>query len=247
MSKNKPTLLFYISVCLTVLLFCAIIFISLLVSNLNTDENRFNTLSKKVEKMSICDSITKQELSKLQFKEDYYIQQQSNNTTLILTVFGVTVVVFGVFSYTLFESRINEHKNYYSDKISEQDSKHSSLEIHLNVLLKNIASDKAYENLIKAKENYLKQNYDWYVYFTLEAVNDFSEYFTLTKEQSLKDFTIENQITILKEVVDSIEKLNITVKNLEPTVTQKYITNIMRFNSVEITNLICKIKSHILD
>ena len=63
----------------------------------------------------------------------------------------------------------------------------------------------------------------------------------------MKDFTTENQITILKDVVKNIEENNITVKNLEPTVTQKYITNILRFQNVEITNLVCKIKSIILD
>ena len=191
--------------------------------------------------------ITNQDIEKQQFKEDYYIEQQSSDTSLILTVFGVTAIVFGVFSYTLFESRINEHKNYYSDKIADQDNKYSILKFHLDDLLKNIASDKAYENMIKAKENYIKQNYEWYIYFSLEAVSNFSEYFMLTDNQELKNFTTESQITLLKDVVKNINENSITVKNLEHSVTQKYITNILRFQNIEITNLICKIKSVILD
>ena len=191
--------------------------------------------------------ITNQDIEKQQFKEDYYIEQQSSDTSLILTVFGVTAIVFGVFSYTLFESRINEHKNYYSDKIADQESKYSILKFHLDDLLKNIASDKAYENMIKAKENYIKQNYEWYIYFSLEAVSNFSEYFMLTDNQELKNFTTESQITLLKDVVKNINENSITVKNLEHSVTQKYITNILRFQNIEITNLICKIKSVILD
>ena len=159
----------------------------------------------------------------------------------------MTAIVFGVFSYTLFESRINEHKNYYSDKIADQESKYSILKFHLDDLLKNIASDKAYENMIKAKENYIKQNYEWYIYFSLEAVSNFSEYFMLTDNQELKNFTTESQITLLKDVVKNINENSITVKNLEHSVTQKYITNILRFQNIEITNLICKIKSVILD
>ena len=164
--KNKPTLLFYISVSLTILLFCSIIIIGILLSKLNFDNNKYHTLFKYIQKTEI----TNQDIEKQQFKEDYYIEQQSSDTSLILTVFGVTAIVFGVFSYTLFESRINEHKNYYSDKIADQESKYCILKFHLDDLLKNIASDKAYENMIKAKENYIKQNYEWYIYFSLEAV-----------------------------------------------------------------------------
>ncbi len=53
--KNKPTLLFYVSVCLTLLLFCSIIFIALLFNKIETDKNRFNVLSKQIEKTAICD------------------------------------------------------------------------------------------------------------------------------------------------------------------------------------------------
>ena len=241
--KNKPTLLFYISVSLTILLFCSIIIIGILLSKLNFDNNKYHTLFKYIQKTEI----TNQDIEKQQFKEDYYIEQQSSDTSLILTVFGVTAIVFGVFSYTLFESRINEHKNYYSDKIADQESKYCILKFHLDDLLKNIASDKAYENMIKAKENYIKQNYEWYIYFSLEAVSNFSEYFMLTDNQELKNFTTESQITLLKDVVKNINENSITVKNLEHSVTQKYITNILRFQNIEITNLICKIKSVILD
>ena len=241
--KNKPTLLFYISVSLTILLFCSIIIIGILLSKLNFDNNKYHTLFKYIQKTEI----TNQDKEKQQFKEDYYIEQQSSDTSLILTVFGVTAIVFGVFSYTLFESRINEHKNYYSDKIADQESKYCILKFHLDDLLKNIASDKAYENMIKAKENYIKQNYEWYIYFSLEAVSNFSEYFMLTDNQELKNFTTESQITLLKDVVKNINENSITVKNLEHSVTQKYITNILRFQNIEITNLICKIKSVILD
>ena len=247
MKNQNPNLSYYIASCLTLLLLILIIIISFLCSKINSDTNRFNNLEKQIEKLAVCDPLTVSELSKQQFKEDYYIQQQSNDTTLILSVFAVTVIIFGFSSFALFDSRVNEHKNYYAEKIKEQDSKYSILKFHLDDLLKNVASDKAHDNLVKAKEYYLKQNYDWYIYFSLEAVNNFSEYFMLTDNQELKDFTIENQITTLKDVVKNIEENKIMVKNLEPTVTQKYITNILRFQNVEITNLVCKIKSVILD
>ena len=245
--KNKQPLLYYISVSLTCLLFCSIIFIAILLNKLNTDENRFNILSKQIEKTAICDTETIKELSQQRFKEDYYITQESSNTNLILSVFAVITFLFGLFSYSLFESRVNEHKKYYEQKIEEQDSKHEVLVTHLNDLLQNIATDKAYENLIKAKDYYLKQDYDWYIHFSLEAVNSFSEYFFLTDNQELKDFITENQIKNLKDVVKNIEENNIIVKNIEPIVTQNYITNILRFKNTEITSLVCKIKSVILE
>lgn len=218
MKNQKPNLSYFIASSLTLLLITSVIIVFYICSKIDLDTNRFNILTKQIEKLAVCDPLTVGELSKQQFKEDYYIQQQSNDTTLILSVFAITVILFGFSSFALFESRINDHKNYYADKISEQDSKYSILKFHLDDLLKNIASDKAYENLIKAKGYYLKQDYDWYIYFSLEAVNNFSEYFMLTDSQELKDFTTENQITILKDVVKNIEENNITVKNLEPNV-----------------------------
>lgn len=217
---------------------------------MNSDENRFNTLSKQIEKTSVCDVVTMQELSKQQFKEDYYINQQSNDTTLVLTVFGVTVVFFGLFSYALFESRINEHKNYYANKIEEQDRKYSVYKTHLDDLLKSIASDKGYENKIKANESYVKNEYDWFIYYTFEAVSDFSDYFVIVKKEQfseeLQSLIITNQITFLQDVLIKIEGIQ-DINDFEPSVTNDYVTKIKRFKSIEIDKMIAKLYSKLLD
>ena len=249
--KNKQPLLYYISVSLTCLLFCSVIFIAILLNKLNTDENRFNILSKQIEKTAICDTETIKELSQQRFKEDYYITQESNNTTLILSVFGVIVVFFGISSFTLFEARVNEQKKYYEQKISKQESEHSSLKIHFENLLMDVASKEGYENLQKANELFYSKHYDWFVYHIISSVKYFSDYYVIIEKrentQSLISNLLEQQILHLNEAIDKLKDINTDIKDLEPNVTHSYIQDIQRFNSVEISKSVSKLYGKISD
>lgn len=92
--------------------------------------NRIDTLSKSVERISLSDSTyISIEVDKMRFKEDYYIQQQSKDTTLILTVFGLLTIVFGYFSFNSFrkevENVVNEVKEDYNIYVKKyEDEKH---------------------------------------------------------------------------------------------------------------------------
>ena len=245
MSK-KPTLLFYVSVTLTLLLFCSIIFIFILISKVNSDNNRFNTLSKQIENISICDESTIQQLSKQQFKEDYFINQQNKDTTLILTVFGVTVVFFGFFSYSLFESRINEHKKHYSSKIEEQDRKYGTLKFHFESLLIDITSKEGYENAYKSNESLFNEDYGWYVYYILASVKYFSDYYEILKKRkgskNLKSTIYDIQVKRLNDALSEVSEIN-SIPNLNSELIQSYIKDIQRFDSTEINDLAFKLYS----
>ena len=248
--KNKQPLLYYISVSLTCLLFCSVIFIAILLNKLNTDENRFNILSKQIEKTAICDTETIKELSQQRFKEDYYITQESNNTNLILSVFAVTTFLFGLFSYSLFESRINEHKKYYEQKIEEQDRKYSIHKVHFENLLMDVASKEGYENLQKADDMFENQQYNWYIYYIISSVKYFSDYYIEVQKrensQSLILTLLEQQISHLNEAIDKLKNIY-NIKDLEPKLTHSYIQDIQRFNSIEISKLVSKLYSKIND
>ncbi len=248
--KNKQPLLYYISVSLTCLLFCSVIFIMILLNKLNTDENRFNTLAKQIEKTAICDTETIKELSQQRFKEDYYITQESNNTNLILSVFAVTTFLFGLFSYSLFESRINEHKKYYEQKIEEQDRKYSIHKVHFENLLMDVASKEGYENLQKADDMFENQQYNWYIYYIISSVKYFSDYYIEVQKrensQSLILTLLEQQISHLNEAIDKLKNIY-NIKDLEPKLTHSYIQDIQRFNSIEISKLVSKLYSKIND
>lgn len=248
--KNKQPLLYYISVSLTCLLFCSVIFIAVLLNKLNTDENRFNTLSKQMEKTAVCDTETIKELSQQRFKEDYYITQESNNTSLILSVFAVTTFLFGLFSYSLFESRVNEHKKYYEQKIEEQDRKYSIHKVHFENLLMDVASKEGYENLQKADDMFENQQYNWYIYYIISSVKYFSDYYIEVQKrensQSLISTLLEQQISHLNEAIDKLKNIY-NIKDLEPKVTHSYIQDIQRFNSIEISKLVSKLYSKITD
>ena len=249
--KNKQPLLYYISVSLTCLLFCSVVFIAILLNKLNTDENRFNILSKQIEKTAICDTETIKELSQQRFKEDYYIAQESSNTNLILSVFAVITFLFGLFSYSLFESRVNEHKKYYEQKIEEQDRKYSIHKVHFENLLMDVASKEGYENLQKANELFYSKHYDWFVYHIISSVKYFSDYYVIIEKrentQSLISNLLEQQILHLNEAIDKLKDINTDIKDLEPNVTHSYIQDIQRFNSVEISKLVSKLYGKISD
>lgn len=248
MLKNKQSLLFYISICLTTLLFSAVIAISVLINKQETDENRFNVLSKQIEKSAICDENTLKELSQQRFKEDYYISQESNNTTLILSVFGIVVILFGLFSFSIFESRINEYKAYYNNKIGEQDNKYKILKKDFENLFKEISSKEGYENEQKANDAFNDGNFDWYVYYVLSSIKFFSDYYCIIKSrentESLSGEVIKQQIEKLEKTIKKLENEH-NIKDLSPTVTHSYIQDIQRFNSVEISKLVSKLYSKI--
>lgn len=49
--------------------------------------------------------------SEKSFKEDYYIQQQSHNTTLILTCFGIGMTIFSFLTYFGMDEKLKHTKN----------------------------------------------------------------------------------------------------------------------------------------
>ncbi|MBA9072591.1 hypothetical protein GGR22_000717 [Flavobacterium gossypii] len=73
------------------------------INNLNS---KIDSLSGRLEKSAICDTETLKELSKQQYKEDFYLNQLSNSTTLILSVIGFALVLAGVSSYFIIDEKL---------------------------------------------------------------------------------------------------------------------------------------------
>ena len=113
-------------------------------------------------------------------------------------------------------------------------------------LLQTLISEEGYDNSHKALTHFKDMEYDWFIYYTLESVKHFSDYYVLAKKkegsENLSNSVITNQIDILNDALKKTENVE-KLKDFEPELTQSYIKDIQRFNSVEITKLVSKLYS----
>jgi hypothetical protein len=134
----------YIHLYYSSLLFILIVFVSIEYHNNNVLESRINSLNKNSIDFK----------SEKTFKEDFYITQQSRDTTLLLFVFSALVGIIGLFTYTniveSFRNSIDEIKADNVNQKAERDKYHNNfilLESELNYQTGLIYSERASEFL----------------------------------------------------------------------------------------------------
>lgn len=147
---SKYIHLFYSSI-----LFILIVFVSIEYHNNNVLESRINSLNKNSIDFK----------SEKTFKEDFYITQQSKDTTLLLFVFSALVGIIGLFTYTniieSFRSSIDEIKADNVNQKTERDKYHNNfilLESELNFQTGLIYSERASEFLKTNVRNSIVQS-----------------------------------------------------------------------------------------
>ncbi len=234
----------YILLILSILLIISIITVGFLYSKNNSLENRINTLSKQIEETSVCDEGTMQELAKRQFKEDYYIQQQNKDTSLILFIFGLVVTSFGLVSFSIFNTRIKQVVKENEDKHEEHLTNYKDFEHKLSDFKYDFYMLQASVNMEKAIE--FNTNPHWHIYYTLLGVSYYSEAFEWNrklKRQSLMDSSINHQKSVLTDLVEFIN--NNTKQTLPKTTFLYCLNNIRRFNNEEINILVSKIHTSV--
>lgn len=179
----------YTSVVLAIIIFTIAIFTAMNFHNIDTLESRINTVKKYYK----LDS-NKLKSEKL-FKEDYYILQQSRDTTLLLAVFGAVGLLVGFFTYqnvhSRFDLKVAEISTQYDQKAIElknevtkykkewnklQD-KLDDLKIHFYIDNVNLSRELAESHFSKReKENYLM--------YTIRAASKFADLIRFLKEKS---------------------------------------------------------------
>ena len=122
--KNTLLNLLYSFCIITLLVFSVIAY-----HNNNILESRINSLTKNSIDFN----------SEKTFKEDYYIKQQGNDTTLLLVVFPILVGFVSIFTFANVVQKLGATKTEIENKIKEKeaewDEQHkrlNSLEIDLN-------------------------------------------------------------------------------------------------------------------
>lgn len=158
----------------------------------NNLHSRVDTLNSKFSKMSVCDEATMREFANQQYKEDFYLTQLGDSTTLILSVIGFALILAGLFSFkhidekfknfeTIITSKIEENKemikaqddriNNFINSINEKEVKSSENFKSLRSEMLSFKNDLDYE-LVTIKENDAKQSlgyndFENYLFYTL--------------------------------------------------------------------------------
>lgn len=234
----------YILLILSILLIISIISVGFLYSKNNALENRINTLSKQIEETAVCDMDTMQELAKRQFKEDYYIQQQNKDTSLILFIFGLVVTSFGLVSFSIFNTRIKQVVKENEDKHEEHLTNYKDFEHKLSSFKYDFYNLQASINMEKAIE--LNTNPYWHIYYTLLGVNYYSEAFKWDKKLNRKDLMNSNISRQKVVLTDLVEFINKNTKQVLPKTTLLYcLDNIRGFNNEDINILVSKIHTSV--
>jgi len=124
--------------------------IAIVISYHNNDvlESRISTINKHLYKDLTVDTLA----SEKTFKEDYYIEQQSRDTTLILTVFGVLAGLVSLFTFLSIERRLTTFKEEVKEK-----QKNYQIEVSKKQKWHNKKLKKVKKNLW---ETYLKMSYE---------------------------------------------------------------------------------------
>lgn len=165
------------------LLLGAVIIILLVVSTILFSynkglNNRINVISKSIERISSSDSTyVSMEVEKMRFKEDYYIQQQSKDTALILTVFGLITIVFGYLSFNSFRKEVENVVDEIQKNYDVYVEKYKNQEHNLKVLGNDIKRIYAFSAIDGAKKDLKEGDMVNYTIFQLTALKHLCDIF----------------------------------------------------------------------
>lgn len=228
-----------IYILLSLIITSLLVIIAILYSKNQSFDNRLNTLFKGIEASHQNDSIiTQKESYKAQFKEDYYIQQQSNDTTLILCVFGFVVVIFGFLSYNSFIHQIEFTVNKMETKYDDHLKKYDGYEHKLNSLMSEFYESQASFNLERAKDCVRNKEDDWHVYYTLLGISYYAD--RLKIETGTPQYSTTQTILVkhaddyLGITLDMLNKVG-SVRNIDDELIRKYIQKIEKLESVDVS------------
>lgn len=176
------------------ILIALIILVCIEYHNNNVLESRINSLNKNSIDFS----------SEKTFKEDFYITQQSRDTTLLLVVFPVLVGIVSLLTYINITERhrniIEEIKTETHKQKSENDSYHKKfvlLESELNFQTGLIYSERASKNILIDINSSIVQS--------LSAMEKFASCIVsenyINKEHATK--SLENELDFLSKIIEN--------------------------------------------
>lgn len=227
--------------------------IAVVISYHNNDvlESRINTINTHLYKDLSVNTLT----SEKTFKEDYYIEQQSRDTTLILTVFAILAGLVSLFTFlsierrfTTFKEEVKEVQKNYQIEVSKKQKLHNK---KLKKVKKNLWETylKMSFEFIEIKRNSASKslnngNHEDYVINSFECAVHYSIAYMFDKNV--------DRGKILSELITFLNSLNTYLKHSPITIDlefqsdiKKDINYINKINNSEVYNLLNSIYSRL--
>lgn len=202
--------------------------------NSNVLESRINSLNKNGKDFN----------SEKTFKEDYYIKQQSSDTTLLLVVFPIIVGFIALFTYKDIFQKVVAYETKIQTKIEEQETEWNKNHSLILELKARMDLDSSQSNFSHSSYFFHEEDYEYYITSFLDGVK-FKVYHSLwmsDKFPDTKDILVKEVILQLKRFLKIINTIEIpeTLSNFQLTELNKEIRKI---NNDEVDNLLSLIYS----
>lgn len=234
--------------CITIIL---LIFIVYQKNENDILNSRIETLNVKVEKKAISN------ISNEHFKEDFYLVQLSNSTTLILSVIGFSLVFAGLFSFKLIDDKFkilktslesdilnnnsmivaqNDKIDNFISSIKNENVINDEKYQELKVGLLEYKDDLTYEvSLLKqgeALEALLSKNFEGFVFYSLYSCNHLSDCYVYREGKKTEDNYLKN---VFNQIINSLRDVdkNIIKINIDKKREVDYIYMIEKINRVK--------------
>lgn len=188
----------------------------------NVQSSRIDTVNKTLYDIAAHKPEIYKEIQQTQFKEDYYLNQLSNSTTLIMTMIAIIVTLGGFITYKTFDDKVANSEEQLKKSIQKIDKlfinleeQKKELELRINNTL--ITSTLAYFSL-NALETSNKLTEIALLNNNINAEDKFNE-------QKLIELFIKILLTLtylnsLNKIVFALEKNNPTI-DLQETLESK--------------------------
>ena len=163
-------------------------------------ENRINILNKNNIDFN----------SEKTFKEDYYIKQQSNDTTLLLIVFPIIVGFVSLFTFANVVQKFRATKTEIENNIKEKETKWDEQHKRLSKLELDLYFQIAIDYYSKAKKYELEGNIQDYIVISMCAMEKYAQVIKLCETAAYQQ-TILNLLTSKIDYAHTLVKDNETV------------------------------------
>lgn len=203
---------------LVIIVALCILFNSILDTN-----KRIDILNNNLVDITVCNEQVIEKISNQSYKEELYLNQLSNSTTLVLSVIGFAIVIGGIFSYvnlnerfksqdessTVFRASIEKlvkrnSKNTEKYKTDSEKIEHGLLELKNKLDFQIFHIDEE-----KSRDRLDKKEYAMGVFYMLSSLKHLSDFMIYIKEERTNDYDVclTTLNLMLKSFLSEAEKL----------------------------------------
>jgi hypothetical protein len=209
------------------------------VSNL---EYKYETLKEANVRLKSNSPLTDNQVKERQFKEDSYIRQQSNDTTLILLVFtialGLTAFLTVVPTRREFDARITSLEKEYTNYSTNINNKHNDFEFRLDY-------SQANDYIGLYNKSVIDKDKEYCLFYAVLALSSFVDSYLSSSEKSDEEFKVQTA-TLIKNILDELLRSTSYKVSVELSgIITNSINNVRKLSNIQFDILLSKLQSSI--